>query len=418
MDLILNILREISIETNIKIFAVGKYIANKLIGIANKNIDIVIKDEFQYVTDLLFNRIAKYDLLLEKADNFAIIINKDKKITVNLSPMQNSLIEEELKNRYYTIDSMAVDITQISQTSNKMIIDPFNGLKDIDAKIIRHTVSDFVQAEPINILKAVSLIAEYDFQLDEESKRHINQNRELLKRVARKDLADELFKIFRFKKTNYYLKYMCEELNILELIFPEIKAMRDIGECKYHVVNALMHSFYTVEILEDIIYSDGYFEEHIKEVYEAHSMEEIVVGRNRLEYMKLGAFFHDIGKPSAMKIDETGRTRFRGHEKTGGEIIKKIAQRLQFSSKEIELMYRLVSKHMVPLILYKKNDVSGKALYEMFDELNEDTLDVLLIALADIIATRKLLNPSEEMGKFKIYIEYMANNYLTRFKEK
>jgi poly(A) polymerase len=72
---------------------------------------------------------------------------------------------------------------------------------------------------------------------------------------------------------------------------------------------------------------------------------------------------------------------------------------------------------MWPLTLYKENDVSGRAIYDLFKNFGEDTLDVLLVSLADIIATRKLLHPHEEMGMYKVHIEYLANNYLTRFRE-
>jgi len=70
---------------------------------------------------------------------------------------------------------------------------------------------------------------------------------------------------------------------------------------------------------------------------------------------------------------------------------------------------------MIPLVLYKENDVSGERLHSMFANLKDDTLDILIISLADIVATRKLLHPDEDMGKYKIHIEYLANNYLTRF---
>ena len=40
---------------------------------------------------------------------------------------------------------------------------------------------------------------------------------------------------------------------------------------------------------------------------------------------------------------------------------------------------------------------------------------MLLISYADIVATRKLLNPDEEMGNFKVHVEYIVNNYITRY---
>ena len=40
-----------------------------------------------------------------------------------------------------------------------------------------------------------------------------------------------------------------------------------------------------------------------------------------LEILKLGVFLHDIGKPAAKTVDATGRTHFKGHDVTGGEIV-------------------------------------------------------------------------------------------------
>jgi poly(A) polymerase len=77
----------------------------------------------------------------------------------------------------------------------------------------------------------------------------------------------------------------------------------------------------------------------------------------------------------------------------------------------------MVKEHMWTLNLYKTNDVSGRSLYDLFKNFGEDTLDIVLIGLADIISTRQLLNPNEEMGMYKVHAEYLANNYLTRFKQ-
>jgi len=133
--------------------------------------------------------------------------------------------------------------------------------------------------------------------------------------------------------------------------------------------------------------------------------------------MKFAALFHDIGKPKSMKVDETGRVRFRGHEVIGAQIMKEIGERLRLSKKEIDILSKLVYNHMIPLVLYKKNDLSSESIFNVFTKMGEDTLDLLLVSLADIISTRQLLSPKEPMGMYKVHIEFLANNYLTRFRQ-
>lgn len=416
MDLVLSLLREISLKEKTNIYIMGKYICDELLGNPINSIEIALNNNIQDIINTLRKSLDKGQLIIKEENNFLKITHENKTTFFKFKDIKNLSIEEELKERLFTIDSMAIDIVNYDNIIEDNLIDPFNGYKDIKARIVSHNHLNVFREKPVNMVRVIVLMSEMDFSLSDKTKELIRESKKDINTISGEEVTKELFKILKSKKTHYYFKYM-EELNILELIFPEINEMRCVGECKYHVVDVLTHSFYTLEIIESIIYTKAYFEEHIRNIFEKHSDEETVSEHKRLELIKLGAFFHDVGKPSAKKIDETGRTRFRGHEIAGAEIVKDIAERLGLSIKERDILYSLVSKHMIPLVLYKQNDVSGKALYKMFNELKEDTLDVSLIALADIIATRVLLDPEEDMGKFKIHIEYIINNYLTRFKE-
>ncbi|WP_202708113.1 HD domain-containing protein [Sporosalibacterium faouarense] len=417
MEYVLSVLNEVNKSDDISIYVVGQYIIDRLLGISSNEIEIVIENGFIDAIDRVFQRLDFDNYTKEVRKEVVFLRNKEKNIEIRLIDLKNHVLRDHLQNRVITIDSMALPINLYNEVQHENIIDPYGGLKDLQGKKVRNNLEREDALEISNILKAVRLMSQYNFDMDGKFKDFIVENHGKIETSYSKNITDELFKILKMEKTYYYFKFLDQNLNIFQKIFPEISPMKEVGECKYHVVDVFKHSLYTMEILELIIYSDSYFEEHIRKVYKEHSKEEIALGHSRLEFIKLGAFFHDVGKPSAMKIDETGRTRFRGHEITGAEIIKDMAENLGLSIKERDLLYRLVAKHMIPLVLYKKNDVSGKTLYKMFKELGDDTLDVLLIALADIIATRKLLDPTEEMGKFKIHVEYIANNYLTRFKE-
>ena len=71
---------------------------------------------------------------------------------------------------------------------------------------------------------------------------------------------------------------------------------------------------------------------------------------------------------------------------------------------------------MFLLVFYKKNDISQGKLFEIFDTLEDDTIGSMILGYADIVATRKLLNPNEEVGVIKTYMEFILTNYEFRYK--
>ena len=63
------------------------------------------------------------------------------------------------------------------------------------------------------------------------------------------------------------------------------------------------------------------------------------------------------------------------------------------------------------LKLYFKNLIDKNRI------LGDDTIGIMLLGYADIVATRKLLNPNEDMGVIKTYMEYVLTNYIYKYKQ-
>lgn len=416
MDTIFSLLKDIEKTENIKVYITGEYLRDFLIGKKSDNMEILVSDRVKDIAKDFSEKID-IDLITVEENNCYKVLDIDRELNIYFYGMKNKSLNEILQNKDFTINSLATTIESFEDLSKENIIDPTGGLQDIENNILRIWDENNLIRNPLIAIKAVNLMSELNFELERDTVNIIKKNKDKISNINGKTMADELFKIFRNRKTYYYLNYMDRELDILDEVFPEIKTMKDVGECKYHVVDSFTHSIYVLKLTENIIYYDGYFEDHIREAYEKHADEKIEGEHTRAELIKLAALFHDVGKPSARKVDKTGRVRFKGHEITGAEIIKDISERFEMSIKARDILYRIVAKHMLPLVSYKSNDASANFLYKMFNECGDETLEVLLIALADIVATRKLLNPDEKMGKFKVHIQYMANNYITRYKE-
>ena len=206
------------------------------------------------------------------------------------------------------------------------------------------------------------------------------------------------------------------EIGILEQIIPQIKGMKEVGECKYHVVNAYEHSLNALDEFENIIRKDDFFSTHLSKDIEAYLNVNVADNLKKFQLLKLGVFLHDIGKPDSKTIDDTGRAHFKGHEMVGENIIFNLGKQLELQSETVDLIAKYVRYHMTLLVLYKTNNMNQENLFELFDTLGEDIIGIVILGYCDVVATRRLLNPKEDMGVIKTYMEYILTNYIYRYK--
>ncbi|SDJ81858.1 CCA tRNA nucleotidyltransferase [Natronincola ferrireducens] len=406
---------QLSKQLNIDVYLVGGAIRDLLLNRRIKDFDFTVFNGHKQLAHQVAKEMEGSFIELDPEGEIYRVVLKDG-LVLDFSQIKGETIEEDLYQRDFTINAMAYSLKNPWPLVPDKILDPLQGREDIYKKLLRHVEENIFKEDPLRMLRAVRLMSQLNFDLHRTTRDLIRTESSRITAAAGERITEELFQILSERKTYHYFNLMDKQLNLLEKIFPAIREMKGIGECQYHVVDSWTHSIYTMKAVEGYIYAHGFFEDHIRQAYEEHTKEILAGDRSRLQLLKLGSIFHDVGKPSARKVDSKGRVRFKGHEITGAEIIKEYGNRLKLSVKEKKILYKYIALHMWPLVLYKKNDVSGKALYKMFNETGEETLDILLIALGDIVATRRILHPKEEMGMFKIHIEYIANNYLTRYR--
>lgn len=70
---------------------------------------------------------------------------------------------------------------------------------------------------------------------------------------------------------------------------------------------------------------------------------------------------------------------------------------------------------MTLLELYRDNDMDKDRLFNIFNTLKDESIDIFLIGYVDIVSTRKLIKPNEDMGVIKSYMNYAITNYTFRY---
>lgn len=99
----------------------------------------------------------------------------------------------DLKRRDFTINSIAVNI------KNNELVDPFNGIKDIDSQLLRATDERAFIEDPLRILRGIQFAARFDFSIEPNTMKLMKQNSKLIKEISGERIFDELMKILNKK---------------------------------------------------------------------------------------------------------------------------------------------------------------------------------------------------------------------------
>src|SRR3989338_10854954 len=203
-----------------------------------------------------------------------------------------------------------------------------------------------------------------------------------------------------------------DKLKILKIIFPEIEIMRNIKQGPYHHLDVWQHSLETVRQLEILI-------QELKNNQEIQGyLDEIISSeRRRWQLIKLGALFHDVGKPQA-KRREGGKTKFHGHERIGWEITQNIAKRLKLSNDELDALIKMVLWHLRPGYLADNEEITSRAMFRYFRDTAKEGASTLLISIADQRATKGPLTSKKSRIHHEKVVLGLIRKYFKKQKEK
>ena len=303
--------------------------------------------------------------------------------TFDFSDFRAATLEKDLLHRDFTINSMALGLGEVfsQQDLDALIIDPYSGREDLKAKIIKVTGLGSFKEDPLRILRAFSFSCTLGFSLDKETLRLAKKEKDKISAVSSERIREELFKILD-SPAAYASLVILDKLRILEIIFPEIKPMRKIGQGPYHHLDVWQHTLETLSQFELVM-------QWAKKTpaIDSYLREEVAGLRKRSSLLKLACILHDVGKPKALRR-EKGKIIFHGHERIGLGLTRVISRRLKLSNDEGRVLERIVLWHLRPGYLANNPLPTARAVFRYFRDTGNDALAVLLLSLADQRATK------------------------------
>ena len=234
-------------------------------------------------------------------------------------------IEDDLARRDFTINAMAIELIdnhKLFDTSEEkerhLIIDPFDGQKDLDRNIIRSVGSpgERFREDALRMIRAVRFGAQLGFTIEELTLEAIRENSDLIVHISMERISEELQKILLspFPAEGIMLLH---NTGLLQFIIPELEEGIGVAQAGRHIHDVWKHNIETLR--------------------ECSSSDPIV---------RLAALIHDIGKPRTYKEEGPRGITFHGHEVVGASMAYHIAKRLKLSKKQTQKLTILVRWHM------------------------------------------------------------------------
>lgn len=374
-----------SLEHGEELYIVGGILRDALLGRELKDVDIVFRSPslsfpFRFASEI---------------GGKVIVLGREKRIfrvtkfpfTFDFNPLNGLEILKDLSRRDFTVNSLALDIRE------EKVLDPFNGLADIERGLIRVERPQSFDDDPVRLLRAFRFESTLGFRIEERTKSLIelkSWNLSPWKASPKERISEEWKKLIAGREFYRALKDMVST-GYLDRLFPAFRLMRGMPQGSYHHLDVLAHSVKVVEALEDVVSNPPPW---VKREF----LEQKIGALRRREILRLAALFHDIGKPFCFRIKD-GEVNFKGHQLLGAKIGVGYSRALLLGHKERELIYKLIYNHMMPLFFLKRERAWRpweRSLLHWLMKVKEEALSVFLLSLADLRATRGIKVSDEE----------------------
>lgn len=365
---VFKVVSQVISENNLEAYVIGGFVRDLLLDRPSKDIDIVVLGNglelAEKAAEILRVKKVSYfknfgtahfrykDLDIEFVGARRESYQRDSRKPI----VEDGTLDDDQKRRDFTINALAIDLRKESFGN---LIDPFNGLSDLENGILRTPLepSQTYSDDPLRMMRAIRFASQLNFKIESSSLKALLENAHRLEIISQERIIDEVNKIVLSKKPSRGFELLFST-KLLHQFFPEMVALHGVQtiDGKSHKDNF----FHTLEVLDNV----------------AENSDDL--------WLRWAAIMHDIAKPPTKRFDEKVGWTFHGHEELGARLTPKIFTKLRLPlDHKMKFVQKLVRLHLRPIALVKST-VTDSAIRRLLFEAGDDVDALMTLCNADI----------------------------------
>jgi poly(A) polymerase len=307
--------------------------------------------------------------------------------TLDFARLSNDNLEDDLKQRDFTINALAVDINHMDT-----IIDPLGGQADLSALQLLPCSSASFKTDPVRVFRAVRFQVQDHFQANKQVANDLEKAVMRLPIVSAERKRDEFFRLSENNGFDTALRLM-SSWHVFHFYLPSLEKLNNDVSLWEHTLKVIT----SMELLLNYINDDGdqsikaslhllpvfHICNNYKDLIRKQLEGKVHSERNRRSLLLIASLFHEIGKPDCNEFDWDGEMHYYRYEATSSVMMKDIGRELALSNKEINFLQKVIRNHTY----LQKNLITNRTLireciFDFSQRVGEFGVECCLLALA------------------------------------